>query len=532
MQTGTEGGETVPSIEPVERLLRRRSEPLGVIDVRRPQQLYARTAGWVAKRFALLDHWKTHYSNDEGESAASGSFVIAAQGRSMTESQPLPSSPTKLARMATQSMASEPAGAASPLPTAQYRVRRRGVAPQTGASVDASPHSAFWTEGDATTVRSSSSTASAATSHIDRSELRAAELPTVAHHAAPTSSALILPERLAGGVAAESETSGTASAPQTPAGNLALTQPHLDGFKSVMPAATAAVPAQTPVHVSRVDSSAAALPFRLQRTPDEAGPTRGQDLAAAAASRSTAQLPLSESPAIPSRRLSDNVSGTSFRRKPESRNPHVCWIPAFAGMTTEGDVPALGQPPRPSLSGSEDTTNRITNSLAERMGRAGMEASLGKAESPTSIPLVQRQQASRTSSPEAVLGKVGGPPMAVSAEIRTTATTTPHSTMVWRRTAEAPSSGGAFAVMKTGSERRALPLALNATVGEDSRVARQAITTDSAATTSTDSIALMPSTPTPTMPDTEGLDVTRLAAQVGRLLARQLTVERERRGRR
>jgi len=34
------------------------------------------------------------------------------------------------------------------------------------------------------------------------------------------------------------------------------------------------------------------------------------------------------------------------------------------------------------------------------------------------------------------------------------------------------------------------------------------------------------------MPDTEGLDVTRLAAQVGRLLARQLTVERERRGRR
>ena len=48
-------------------------------------------------------------------------------------------------------------------------------------------------------------------------------------------------------------------------------------------------------------------------------------------------------------------SGTSFRRKPESRNPHVCRLPApglknagtsFAGMTTEGDVPVLGQPPR------------------------------------------------------------------------------------------------------------------------------------------------------------------------------------------
>jgi hypothetical protein len=46
------------------------------------------------------------------------------------------------------------------------------------------------------------------------------------------------------------------------------------------------------------------------------------------------------------RSLSENTSETSFWRTPESRAPHVSWIPAFAGMTRAGETSILGQPPR------------------------------------------------------------------------------------------------------------------------------------------------------------------------------------------
>ncbi len=61
-----------------ERLLRRRAEPIGLIDVRQPQRIHARTAGWVARRFALLDHWRTRYGGDEPAPPASGEMVLTA----------------------------------------------------------------------------------------------------------------------------------------------------------------------------------------------------------------------------------------------------------------------------------------------------------------------------------------------------------------------------------------------------------------------------------------------------------------------
>ena len=46
------------------------------------------------------------------------------------------------------------------------------------------------------------------------------------------------------------------------------------------------------------------------------------------------------------RSLSENATSTSFRRKSESRDAHVYWIPAFAGMTEKHQNPILGQAPR------------------------------------------------------------------------------------------------------------------------------------------------------------------------------------------
>ena len=87
-QMDADTGEAVLSTALGERLLRRRSEPLGVIDVRQPQQHYARTAGWVAQRFALLEHWKTRYGSDEDAAAAHASLVFAVPGQPIAELQP------------------------------------------------------------------------------------------------------------------------------------------------------------------------------------------------------------------------------------------------------------------------------------------------------------------------------------------------------------------------------------------------------------------------------------------------------------
>src|SRR5262249_41230130 len=71
-------------------VLRRNAEPVGVIDVRRPQQLHARTAGWVARRFALLDHWRTRYGGDEQAPFANGEMVFTAPAQPLPERSVVP----------------------------------------------------------------------------------------------------------------------------------------------------------------------------------------------------------------------------------------------------------------------------------------------------------------------------------------------------------------------------------------------------------------------------------------------------------
>ncbi len=82
--------ERPPNLALAERLLRRHAEPVGVIDVRRPQQLHARTAGWVARRFALLDHWRTRYGGDEQAPSANGEMVFTAPAQPLREGGVVP----------------------------------------------------------------------------------------------------------------------------------------------------------------------------------------------------------------------------------------------------------------------------------------------------------------------------------------------------------------------------------------------------------------------------------------------------------
>src|SRR5947208_3464006 len=129
MQMDAGAGEATLPTALTERLLRRHTESLGLIDVRQPQQHYARTAGWVAQRFVLLDHWRTRYGNYEDAASANAGLVFATPGQPIAEPSRVHASPTQLARMVTPADAPQPSAEASSSPPEQFRIRRWGAAP-------------------------------------------------------------------------------------------------------------------------------------------------------------------------------------------------------------------------------------------------------------------------------------------------------------------------------------------------------------------------------------------------------------------
>lgn len=486
MQMDAGAGEATLPTELAKRLLRRRTEPLGLIDVRQPQQHYARTAGWVAQRFALLDHWKTRYGSDEDASAANAGLVFAMPGQPIAEPSRVLASPTQLARVATQGVASQPSSAsvAPSSPPEQFRVRRRSPPPA-----------------DADKVASNSSDGSAATSRFQaaRGEFLGADIPAITHQAASPSSTLILPQRLAGHVEPEQETAGdatrhverssqrevssppeAAAAPWPTAGPSGTT--GISHLGSEMPSATAEVLPQTPVRVSHIEARSAALPLRLQRQPGEAAPglVTAQELTAPVVSTPTAEMVLAE--------------------------------------------PAAGPVHEPSaLLGGESAVSGMTYVVVAQPGFAGMETTPVQSASPVSLPLVQRQAVDSAPSAETAPDDGLYQRAAVAAEIRPTSASTSQPAMVWRQSANGSAAGGA------GS---ALPLGINAVPGGELLVARQTTAAESPPSTNTESTTPAATTPMPTAPPANGIDIAHLAEQVSRLLARQLVVERERRGRR
>jgi hypothetical protein len=84
-QSGTADSSHAQNFELSERLLRRGTGPVGMIDARHPQRLHAHTAGWIARRFGMLDHWRMRYSDASQAPSASGDLVFTAPTRPSTE---------------------------------------------------------------------------------------------------------------------------------------------------------------------------------------------------------------------------------------------------------------------------------------------------------------------------------------------------------------------------------------------------------------------------------------------------------------
>jgi hypothetical protein len=467
VQTGAEAGESAPSVEFAERLLQRRTEPAGVIDVRHAQRQYARTAGWVAQRFALLDHWKTRYGGDEDAGTANSSLVFAGAGRPGVEPAHTLSSPIHLSRAVNRADASRQV-AAPPVSDAlqgQFRVMRRGATPvaplQDVTAPKARLNSDSPADGDNATPHASHEVV--ARSQADRGAFRAVEIPAIMPHAAPD---LILPRPTGLSVKTGAETVGeSAHGVERPIRRNATSSPaaitttgalasgtDVSRQHSEAPSATAA-PVQSPVRVSRVESTPDGLPLRLQRKPGEAA--------------------------------------TALARARESESPASARMPL-----SDSSAPLLKAQ---SFSGGEGA-------------------------SPDSLPLIQRRPASGAPASEAARDAANNQPVPMSAEIRVASSQqaggAPQPAMIWRRSVErSPLSEGA-----TGAARSALPLAISAAPAQAAR--QEATTAEPTSSTGAERVTTAPPAPTDS-----GIDVARLAEQVSRLLARQLAVERERRGR-
>jgi hypothetical protein len=495
IQPAADGSGPALSTELTERLLQRATAPLGVIDVRQPQQHYARTAGWIAQRFALLDRWKTRYGSDEEASGAGASLVFAVPGQTLTEPNPAVPNVAQLARTVQQSVAAQ-ASTVSPTsssPPEQFRVRRHAmpsVSPPQATVTPSSPEA---------TIRSKA----------ERSDSHTGEIPAIMRQAAQTPTALILSKSpggrvedrselgRSGNLASKTERSHHREGPSlpgaisTPPPSATLARSTISSHSRGQTQSIAAAQAQTPVSVDRVEPGPSSFPLRLQRKHSEAltGLAKGRELSEPSVSMATTQTTLSKS-----------------------------------------SLSQLHEPPL--LPGGDDSARDVTSPVAERTVFTGSGASLAKVESSASFPLVQRQAVGSERTAETVHGDVAERRAAVATEIRSVPSSAPKPAMVWRQSAERPSSGGAFAAGITGGAGSALPLAMSAARGGDAQVARQATTAESTSSTNTEPTAPSAATPMPAAPPANKMDIAHLAEQVSRLLARQLAVERERRGRR
>jgi hypothetical protein len=86
-----------PAAEWAERLVRRATAPVGVINVKHTERLNVRTAGWINDRFGVLADWETRYGLQsrpaEAEAPSSGRTTFAEPLAALPNSAPFPSGP-------------------------------------------------------------------------------------------------------------------------------------------------------------------------------------------------------------------------------------------------------------------------------------------------------------------------------------------------------------------------------------------------------------------------------------------------------
>src|SRR5574337_314286 len=125
------------------RLIRRITHPIGVVDVRHPEEIYARAVTWLSERFPLLEPMTARCRNSDGVPFESSGFVFrmtGVDGDGNEEERIAPPPVTVLPRLTASSFSSRSGSVAGePLPSSSaelFRVSRRphrGAAPSSAS---------------------------------------------------------------------------------------------------------------------------------------------------------------------------------------------------------------------------------------------------------------------------------------------------------------------------------------------------------------------------------------------------------------
>ena len=510
--TGETGaGETGPeqSTELAERLLRRRTEPVGVINTSHPLQMYDRTAGLVARRFAMLDHWRTRYADAENAAQPKGDvgfdFALtsapAAALREKAAAAP-PLSPRSITpRSSAQTLAPVPTQAAPPL----MRVMRRATRPSDAGRPSSTPsgHSPIIGGGS----KQGSSEAPANSRSIEIAEAAGGDstpmtLARVGGEVAPAPADKQVQRRQSGDGDSDAGSSDVSKSADSITRAITTEAPASVKGRVVDVAAAAIQP-------SPVQSPPLALPLatppiavaRAQRKADEApGLLKGKILRAPDADVATQRAPFPATTSINER---------------------------VAGATDAVGSPGAARSPSPARD----------ERMPDQASRPGAEPSSGVSRLPLASALIQRQAApgetrgpsseetqaqsregrSDNSAVASAPQTPGGKP-AVAAEIPGPSSAQAPPKIVWRKGAESSSTASPPQPAKRENITPGAPM-----------IARQnAEGSDRTAETVTPA---SPPAPSGGIGDGRGgVDMEQLAEEVSRLLARQLQIERERRG--
>ncbi len=527
-EKGETGASAIESSDLTRRLLQRSAGKVGVVDARHPQQLYARTAGWIAERFPLIGQLSARYAAEDRTPVSTRELVMGRplmeQVNVFTAAEPHLMPGPSLPRAETTAPRSRGDSHASPSsPQGKFRISRRrpqvDLKPDQAASRSGTPSDALAKpEGDARagdplenevhlrTIVAPSAPASLILAKRT-SEREGETTPVVSERAvADSSNRVAAPQvsrpaetatHLPAADLRETEGDPTAIVASTAPASLVLakrtgerareTSPRVServvvDFNNVGSAPAISDATEAPTTAVRIDSGA---PILVQQGPREAssGPTIGPGASTLAASQAAKGLILRKA-SIPKSGVSDPESAASALRDHANRAIADSDPATQLGKTSQSVV----APPRPLA------MTQAATSLIQR--KAQTDRSNGK----------------ETSNELAAGGSQGA---VVVKEIADYVSRPSRPNIIWRKTADGSEVGGP---LMNGDSR--------------THLARQSADSVSSETGFSQSIQTVTPAPTPTEARgrDSGIDPERITERIIRAISRRLEVERERRG--
>ncbi len=494
------------SNELTDRLLRRSTEPAGVIDTFQPRRQYERTRDWLVERFSLLDRFKSRYAitNDANENASlvlakspqpqatilgqsGGQAFAEARGNQAGLSDSIASALSHGERGSIASQANDPL-ASSYSPPAQFRVSR-SRADRSASTTIASPEirsaDATSKADAANNTSSDSASRNIASEHLI---FRIGASPDAIQNFSSQSAASKTGDQVnlktseistgsAGSSAAHRDSPSTDSF--SPSASVSTQSERL--MKSDRGSSRSGPRA---VEIPTGGSSSPDLHLRLQHS--EKGAARSRELSSPTAYATAARM---------------------IQRNPEPRPPNE--PPRFFEGRENATMPSAIIP----TDAPAQQRAMFSDDSGSSVGRERIASAQPAADLTLAAPTVQRQQvtSSRTETASSSIAR--------SAEMRG-ASSQEKPTIIWRQT----DHGSSFGSRPAGGN----DLPLVASSGREVSLARQNAQVQPAASgISTGSDVQLSRAAS----SANKLDIAQVAEQVWRLISRRLEVERERRGR-